>query len=717
VSPARTRRQFVADAGRASLAGVLLGPGTARAQTQTAPVPAPDLPAAGGWKDPDYWAFADWAMTTADDLWDESYGFYGTDIRTSCAMLSAHSIACQVNYTGGPTRNDARAKRMAEQLVNAPPFLTAPDGKSTGATDPHSSSQAHTPGWCGSPLNATDGQHVSIDPKVAEALSRAWLVRDFIGLSKQTADAIANRIQATAEGVFFLYPNMRLNQVNWYMELYVWAAVTAKDPDKWMPQFRRQLTRWITGTTQVRDPWIIPNLSPSWSFRRDPLQSLNSPQNIESNEYCCIILDALSYLPEAKKYGLVLTSDQKRVLKAWSKRAIPAYFTHSGYMNWDTGLYLDRWHLGRYWAWSLGGLFAIMYNDEQGDADDAQHAKWLFDRALATYTRWAKLNGSAVPQTPTYPVKTGLSPNPPDMAARFVFLATRAVWRNIEGMPVKKPPAMYAYDPGIGRLTITTRTYNTAIVAQSNGAFPYGGLDLCRLADADQRVAASIGGTGTANFGVIVSDSHGDKVVASAVPRTKNASTPPLTMTEGPKGKVTSGKKYPSSPYAGSFDAIEVTGARDNHGVRVRSTNRFSSDHIVCTWKVDRLANSGALDVRAHFPTYGKGAKITAVTTAGKRVALKKGDGAISLKHVAYLWLRSGSPETGYVVVPRRFPKGATTEVVKPGKQSSAPLPGPTLTIKLADGDRHFGSVELEVRIGIASSASQAASVAKDLGA
>ena len=125
------------------------------------------------------------------------------------------------------------------------------------------------------------------------------------------------------------------------------------------------------GRVQQRDPWEITNLSPSWSFHRDPLDSVNDTQNIESNEYACIILDALSYLPEAKQYGLKLTSQQKRVLGAWSKRAISAYFTHSGYLNWDTGLYLDRWHLGRYWAWSLGGLFAIMLNDEQGDASDA----------------------------------------------------------------------------------------------------------------------------------------------------------------------------------------------------------------------------------------------------------------------------------------------------------------------------------------------------------
>ena len=586
VGPDRTRRELFADAGRVSLAGMLVGP-VSFAAAQTAPgVSAPDLPTGGGWANADYWAFADWAMSVADALWNDETGFYGSDIRTSCGMLAAHSIAAQMGYTGGPTRNDARAKRMAETLANAPPFKVPPSGKSsTGSTDPQSSSQSHSPGWTGSPTSSTQDQHVSIDPKVAEALSRAWIVRDTIGLSANTANRIAGRIQATAEGVFFKYPNMRLNQVNWYLELYVWAAVTAKDPQQWLGEFRRQLTRWCTGATQQRDPWKIPNLSPSWSFHRDPFQSENSPQNIESNEYACIILDALSYLPEAKQYGLTLSSQQKKVLKAWSKRAVPAYFTHSGYLNWDTGLYLERWHLGRYWAWSLGGLFAIMLNDEQGDASDAAHAKWLFDRALATYTRWAKLNGTAVPQTPTYPVDSELSPNPPDMAARFVFLATRAVWRDIEKLPVSAPGAMYAYDPAIGRLTVSTRSYNTAIVAQTNGAFPYGGVDLCRLSDADQRVAASIGGRGAANFGVVVKDAGGDKLVASATPR-QQSGPPPLTMTQGPKGKVTNGSRYPSSPYAGSFSKIEVTGVRNGHGVSVRATNRFEPDRIVSTWKV-----------------------------------------------------------------------------------------------------------------------------------
>ena len=691
--------------------GAAAWPGMTAAQG----VPAPSLPSGGGWTNSDYWAFADWAMTEADDLWDEAAGVYGDDIRTSCAMLSAHSIAAQVGYTGGPTRNDTRAQRIAHAFMNTPPYRQAPATGSTGATNPSSASQAHTPGWTASPTSSSAGQHVSIDPKVAEALSRAWLVRDTIGMSAQTASQIVERIQATAEGVFFTYPNMRLNQVNWYLELYVWAAVTADDPQKWLPQFRRQLTRWCTGATKVRDPWVIPNLGPSWSFHRDPLSGGNSPQNIESNEYACIILDALSYLREAKEYGLVLSSQQKRVLKAWSKRAISAYFTHSGYLNWDTGLYLERWHLGRYWAWSLGGLFAIMLNDEQGDDDDAKHAKWLFDRALATYTRWAKLQGGAVPQSPTYPVKSQLTPNPQDMAARFVFLATRAVWRNIESLPATRPPALYAYDPAIGRLTITTRSYNCAIVPQTNGAFPYGGLDLCRLSDADQRVAASIGGRGTANFGMVVADKSGT-VVSSATPRTKDG-PPPLTMTKGPRGKVTDGASYPSSPYAGSFSDLEVTGVRKHDGVTVRSTHRFKSDRIVATWTATRGANDRALDVDAHFPSYGDAATVTAVTTSGSRVALKRGGKAIGLRRVAYFWVRSGGSETGYVVVPRSFADGATAAVVRPGKQSSAPDPGLTLVVNLASGDRGFDTRTLGVAMAVADTAAVADAAAKRLGA
>ena len=97
-------------------------------------------------------------------------------------------------------------------------------------------------------------------------------------------------------------------------------------------------------------------------------------------------------------------------------------------------------------------------------------------------------------------------------------------------------------------------------------------------------------------------------------------------------------------------------------------------------------------------------------------MTLKKGS-KVSLGGIAYLYLRSGNPETGYVVVPRKVPEGRHHRGRRAGKQSSAPLPGPTLVARLADGDRSFSTLELDVRIGIASSASQAKSVAKSLGA
>ena len=52
----------------------------------------------------------------------------------------------------------------------------------------------------------------------------------------------------------------------------------------------------------------------------------------------------------------------------------------------------------------------------------------------------------------------------------------------------QEPPPLYAFDPDIGRLAVTTPKYNTAIVAVNQKAFPYGGLDLARLFDGEQEV-------------------------------------------------------------------------------------------------------------------------------------------------------------------------------------------------------------------------------------
>ena len=39
-----------------------------------------------------------------------------------------------------------------------------------------------------------------------------------------------------------------------------------------------------------------------------------------------------------------LPNSHVALLRQWIKRAIAGYWTHGGYMNWDTGLGFDRWH-------------------------------------------------------------------------------------------------------------------------------------------------------------------------------------------------------------------------------------------------------------------------------------------------------------------------------------------------------------------------------------
>ena len=78
--------------------------------------------------------------------------------------------------------------------------------------------------------------------------------------------------------------------------------------------------------------------------------------------------------------------------------------------------------------------------------------------------------------------------------------AARAVEAGLGRARASRPPALYAYDPDIGRLAVTTPAYNTAIVAVNQRAFPYGGIDLARLFDGKQEIAANIGGTPPASL-------------------------------------------------------------------------------------------------------------------------------------------------------------------------------------------------------------------------
>ncbi len=146
-------------------------------------------------------------------------------------------------------------------------------------------------------------------------------------------------------------------------------------------------------------------------------------------------------------------------------------------------------------------------------------------------------------------------------AARMESNAARAIAAGLGRARSSTPPSLYAYDPDTGRLAVTTRAYNTAMMAVSQGAFPYGGLELARLYDAEQEVAGNVGGLPPASFGLVVDDLRGRRLLATQHPRRLSGRTPPLRLTHAPSGVGASAAHSTAGrAYAGPFHALTATG-------------------------------------------------------------------------------------------------------------------------------------------------------------
>jgi hypothetical protein len=714
-----TRRSFLrsgALAGVGLWVGGLLRPagGTAAPQASRTPlagaavVGSPPLTNAG------YWEFADWLQPAMDRLWSESANAYTNDTRINACALMTHSIAALEGHDGA-ARNDERARKLAVRLCESPPFRAPRNGRPTRHTDPRSETQLHAPGWVSNMARQDSSMHLSIDPKVARALYYAWRAREQLQLSPATVNLMVRRVSSVAGAPFFRYPNIRLNQINFFAEIQACAVSMTDDPTLLRHDYRRQLTRFLRGARRAVRPWRISNLGPSYNFHRNPFQRAGAPQNIESAEYANIVLDAIYYYEQARARGMrPISVADGRTLRAFVRRSLSAYWTHSGYLNWDTGLYLYRWHLSRYWAWSGQGLLAIASSKNFVSRDERRWAKHIFDRSLSLYERFTERwdDDRREPGSSLYGITTKFSEGRHFELARFQALAAEAILRGMGDDPAQEPPPMYAFDPSIGRLAITTPTYNTAIVAVSNGAFPYGGIDIARWFDSRQRVISHIGGRAPAAFGLAVRAPNGTLVTASQRPRTiVRAGRLPIILNKSPQGPITRVKRYPRSPHAGRFDTIETGGLVDRAGVRFRSRYVFSTDRIQVHWQITR-SRGDALSAEALLPSWGDGV-LNAVLRSGEVVKLA-GAAFVPLSAVRYFFI-DGS-EGGYVVVPRSFPPTATAHVIKPSEQSSNPRPGPSLSVRMATGAQ-WRDVSLRIAMAPARNGEEAAALAPGLGA
>jgi hypothetical protein len=699
------------------LAG-LPSPARARIDREQVTLDPPDLPRPPFGRG-DYWRFADWLQPYFDSLWVPEKSLYGSGnssigrIYHNSLLLTTHAVAALTRHEG-KTRNDDRARVLALRLCESPPWseLAAP-----AEPDP----QFHTPGWVESLGTTAAAMDKSIDPKVAEALTYAWRARDVLELPDETVALIADRIHRCARGPFFRYPSVRLNQINWNCDLYAHNATVTGDTELLVNDYRAQVERFCEGIRRALVRTGSPNLGPGYRFHYLPQANPDHPYNLDSAEYANETCHFIVHYEQALRAGMApITPEHLVLLRAWIEHIVYGYWTHAGYLNWDTGYGFKRWHAGRTWAFAQQGLLAIATSPRfHNVAELGSWAKYMFDRGLRLFERLsvAAPDGLGIAPANLYDIdveRLGLSIREM-FAARMQANAARAIALGLDNLAAAEPPPLYSFDGDIGRLAVTTPAYNTAVLAVNQHAVPYGGIELARLFDSDQHVVANVGGRRVASFGVLVRDASEREVLFSQRPRDRLPPRPPLEILASPRGPVHYAKPYPRRPYGGSFETVIARGRSHSSAASVETIHRFKPAHIETLWKVAPKRRRRRLTVDVLFPSWGRQARVEAVLVNRTRITLaQKGlpSKRVRMRDVAYFYV--AGEETGYVVVPEGPARG-TAHIIRPKRQSSAPRPGPTLAIQLVRQAK-FRRTGLTVRIAPAASSEQAARAAARLG-
>jgi hypothetical protein len=654
---------------------------------------APGAARAAGWTDADYWRVADRLQQRLEPYWNNRLGRYkpgdlSADTMVNANLLLVHSIAALHGHHG-PARQDEQARLLVDRLLQSPPYVAQ--------IDPVAIGQVHAPGWLGSPSAYHSIQHLVIDSEVAEALAAAWRARDVLDLPPELSALIAQRLRDVARGTFWRYPAMRLNQINWYAQIYAAAAETSGDTGLLSRDLLAQVTRFVHGILHPR-PGTAGNLGPGMHFHYVPDRTVGWKLNFDSPEYANLVASFARVWDWARAAGMPdVDPAGKVVLRRWMTRVLAGYWTHAGYLNWDTGFGFRRLHQAKKLPLAQEGLLAIAAGGDLTPGPRyAAWAKSILDRGLALYERWLP-PGDGLPPALLFDLSERPQPAAHAVlaAARVEANAARAVQEGLGARVSQVPPPLYAWDPDVGRLAVTTPRYSTAIVSANLNAFPYGGLDIARLFDGRQEVAGSIGGVPPAAFGMVVRDRTGRTVLATQRPESGGRlGAPAVRLLHAPAGPGASPRAAPTRAFAGSFQHLEAGGTVRRGSQRATTDYVFRSSSIDGSWTFEGRGRRRRT-VELRFPSWqGDGtARLWIVAPGGSAAELT---GELPLRGVRWLYVQSD--RSGYAVVPRRMPVGARVRVLATRPQPSAPKPGPTLVVELAHDSlakRVNGSVRL----------------------
>src|SRR5215218_10202228 len=428
--------------------------------------------------DDGYWAFADRMQTKVDRYWDEDAGLYaGLSSGAHADVLLTLAVAAERDHHGA-ARNDRRARRLVDALVASPPFVATAPPRWHDA-------QTHAPGFVSSMLTARSNQHLVVDSEVIDGLRRAWIARRELGLTSRQSRVIADRIYRTAAGAYWRWPAIRLNQIGWYALVYAADATVTGNPRMLRRDLRLQIERFAArarGTAAAAG-----NLGPGLHFNYLPHIRAGARMNTDSAEYANITASFTREYAQARRAGMSPPSAAaRRLLRAWLMRVLAGYWTHGGYLNWDTGFGFRRWHQTKKLGLSQQALIGIATAPGLAPHPSAPAwAKWMLDRGFALYERELARAGD-VPPGLLFGVDTlpQLMESARLALVRMTSNAARAIAAGLGRAAAKEPPPLYAFDPDTGRLAVT----------------------------------AGIGGRPPASFGLYVRDISGHRVFGSQVP-------------------------------------------------------------------------------------------------------------------------------------------------------------------------------------------------------
>ena len=136
-------------------------------------------------------------------------------------------------------------------------------------------------------------------------------------------------------------------------------------------------------------PGTAGTLGPGMRFHYLPDGAPRSQLNTESAEYANIVASTNRFYDAAVARGMTpLPPEDEALLRRWMTRVLAGYWTHAGYLNWDTGFGFGRWHQMKKLALAQQSLIGIAGGGRLSPSrNEAAWAKYILEAGFALYER------------------------------------------------------------------------------------------------------------------------------------------------------------------------------------------------------------------------------------------------------------------------------------------------------------------------------------------